>query len=696
MQQTVDVKTAADLMGLSIDAVCKQVQRCGLPAQRVNDGGRGGMGGEKLTIPVEALPAEAQLRYFEIEGKKCGMSAMDADLVSYRDKNGEDALQELLKARRMVMIAKGIRETCISGVQKKLDALAKEHSTTIRTLYRLEKRFAELGLQGLMRKPRKDSRDPRTMCNEARRRMWEQYLQPPRRTQETVLRLTLDQAKAEGKKACANCLYREGSAMRSELCADDLMHFPACDKSGSGLIVPTNRSCVSRVISQLTDAEKTYLRKGRKRWEAEHMFKIKRAKPEKVNLCWFGDHHQLDLFVVNRQGKPIRPWLTGWYDIGSGRLVGRVLSECPNSQTIATAFTNAVQRTTNSDICGLPVYVYTDNGKDYRAERFEGGKFVEVSLGDMNESVRMSTMGGNGIGIESMYSLFDVQTVHAKEYHGWAKPIERWFWTLEHRFIKELPGYCGSNPGERAENFGKTLERLHERGELLNMDELYALLINEILPMYDATPHEGYGGRTPAELYRTLPKARDEVPGGAMLAIAKEEQAKRKVGVWGIRFNNVWYWDYAMTHYTGQWVQVLYDRDELSTLSIFTVPGNGKQAKFICVAEPKEELQMVGEDAEKLKRYVTIAKIQERELRRGLISKGVRLPGKRSSGNVYLEEIDIAYAKGNVTSLEYERVWAERNAARQRKADRDEAAAGHDEASAHFRRIGKELLELIK
>ena len=695
MQQTVDVKTAAELMGISEQAIRKQIANSSLPAQHVKCK-RGGMDGEKLLIPVEALPPAAQLKWFEMLGRESGMTAMDADLVSYCELNGEDALEELLKARRMVTIAKGIRETCVSGMQKKLEALAKDNGTTLRTLYRLEKRFEESGLQGLMRKPRRDAGDPRSMCGEAKRRIWEMYLQPNRRTQETVLRLMLDQAKIEDKAACDNCRFRDGSAARAELTIDDIDHFPVCGQAGDGMIVPPNRSSVSRVIAQLTDAEKTYLRVGRKKWEADYMYKAKRTKPEQVNLCWFGDHHQMDLFVVNSQGKPIRPWLTGWYDIGSGRLVGRVLSECPNGQTIAEAFMRAVARKKNTDICGLPVYVYTDNGKDYRAERFEGGKFVDISLGDMNETVRMSTMGGNGIGVESMYSLFDVQTVHAKEYHGWAKPIERWFWTLEHRFIKELPGYCGSNPSERPENFGRTLQRLLERGELLSMDELQDRLLNEILPMYDASPNEGYGGMTPADLYRTLPKARTEVPPWSMLALAKDEQATRKVGTWGIRFNNVWYWDYELTHYTGQYVQVRYNRDCLDTLTICTNPEKGKAARFICEAEPKEELQMVGEDEEKLKRYVTIPRIQERELRQGLISKGIKLPGKRSSGNVYVEEIDIAYAKGNVTALEYERVWAERNAARARKAERDEAVAGRDEASEHFRKIGRELLKAIK
>ncbi len=695
MQASVDVGTAASLMGVTERTIQKRVAASDLPALKERGAKGGGAGGELLRIPVDALPPEAQLKYFEMAGKS-DSAAMDADLVSYREKYGDKELTHLLTRRRLVLIAKGIRENNCGDVQKRMEALAKENNTTMRTIYRWEQAYAADGLKGIMKQPRKDAGEPRTMCLEARRYIWSEFLQPNRRTQETALRKTRDRADIEGPKACENCLFREGSAARAQLSADDLPHFPACDQAGNGLIVPPNRSSVSRVIAQLTPAEKAYLREGRKKWEADFMFKNKRTKPEEVNLCWFGDHHQFDCFALNQKGKPVRPWLTAWYDIGSGQMVGHVISECPNSQTIMEAFTRAVAQKRSSNVCGLPVYVYTDNGKDYRCERFEGGRFTEVNLGDLNEKVRMSSMGADGIGTESIYSLFDVQTIHAKEYHGWAKPVERWFLTLEHRFIRELPGYCGGKPSERPENFDRTLQRLTERGELLTMDELYEKFTREMLPMYNESPHDGYGGQTPAWRYANLPKARNDVPSWSMLALAKDEQENRKVGTWGVRFKNRWYWDYELTSFTGQYVQIRYNRDCLDSLTICTIPERGKSAKFICEAEPKEELAMVNEDEEKLKRYVAIPKIQERELRQGLITKGVKMPGKRSSGNVYVDDVDVEYAKGNITQIAYDRVWIERENARKRKADRDEAVAGADEASAHFRRMGAELLKQVK
>jgi putative transposase len=677
-------------------AVRKHIESSALPAEK-QPTGRGGNSGISYRIPVAALPPEAQLVYYQEAGKsQAGDRVMDADLVTYREKYGPKALDELLRAQRMVLIAKGIRESAEGQVQKRLDALASENGTTMRTLYRWEKQFAESGLKGLMKKERKDAGQPRTMCLEARRYMWEQYLGPNRRTQEQLLRMARDKAEIEGAKACANCPFREGSQARAAMDAETLEHYPACDCAGEGMIPPSNRTSVNRIIEQLTPAEKAYMRQGRKVWEAAFMFKNQREKPNQVNLCWFGDHHQFDCFVVDTKGRAIRPWVTLWYDIGSGEPVGYCLSECPNSQTIMEAFTRAVAEKRNSPICGLPVYVYTDNGKDYRAERFEGGKFIEISLGDLNEKVRMATMGADGVGTESIYSLFDVQVVHAKEYHGWAKPVERWFRTLEDRFIREIPGYCGNSPKSRPENFDRTLKALLERGELLSMDELFARFRDEMIPMYNETAHEGYDGQTPAWRYANLPKARNEVPSWSMLALAKEDHDKRMVNPMGIRYKSSWYWDYELTQHVGEWVQIRFNRDHVESLTVCTMPAKGKPARFICEAGPKEKLQMVGEDEEKLKRYVAIPKIQERELRQGLISKGVKLPGKRSSGHVYVDEIDVKYAKGNISNLEYERMWLERENARKRRNERDEVAAGKDEGSDHFRRKGAELLELAR
>ncbi len=62
-------------------------------------------------------------------------------------------------------------------------------------------------------------------------------------------------------------------------------------------------------------------------------FKNIREKTNLVNQVWFGDHHQMDVFVIDEGGNAVRPWLTAWYDAGSGCLIGWCISTCPNSTT---------------------------------------------------------------------------------------------------------------------------------------------------------------------------------------------------------------------------------------------------------------------------------------------------------------------------------------------------------------------------
>ena len=141
----------------------------------------------------------------------------------------------------------------------------------------------------------------------------------------------------------------------------ELRFFPECDRAGSGIVVPENRSAINRVIATLTDEEKTYMRVGRQKWRADHMLKAKREKPGMINDVWFGDHGQFDCFVIDHDGHCVRPWLTGWFEAGSGSLVGWAISTNPNSRTITHAFTRAAAAKLGSSIRGVPNSVY-DHG----------------------------------------------------------------------------------------------------------------------------------------------------------------------------------------------------------------------------------------------------------------------------------------------------------------------------------------------
>lgn len=672
----ISVELAARLLGRTPRLLRQKIADGEVEAERVS-GVVGGDGGIVYRVPLDALPYEAQILYYSGMSEQAHAEA--ADLVGYKARYGEEALGELLKQQQAVLAAEGLRKAGGRGVQAELARLAEEYGTTLRTLYRWEKGYAAQGLNGLMRKGRSDAGMPRTMCLESRRQVIAEYLTPERRAQDTILRHVRQRARELGPGACEHCPYRRGSDNRDALVGTgELKHYPECDRAGQGILVPDNRSAINRVIASLSPEEKTYMRVGRKAWEAAHMVKATREKPKAVNEVWFGDHGQFDVFCIDHDGHVVRPWLTGWYDAGSGCLVGWTISTNPNSRTITQAFVRAAARKEGNHFRGVPKMVYVDNGKDYRCEALEGGTIRTRELGQLDRD----------IGSNPLYEALQVQVLHAKAYHGWVKPIERFWRTIWEGYCRELPGYCGGSPDKRPENFERTLQKLALSGQLLTLDELAYQFQNVILPAYHNEPHSGYEGRKPIDLYDLLPRARDYVPAWSVLALAMDEMEERKVSTQGIRFRGRLYWSPKLMHMVGEEVVIRYDRDNLDRLTVCTRKG-----QYICMAEPKELMRMVGEDQGKVAIHVALQKAQEQELRDAIRARGVRLPGKRASGHIYYEAVDESYqGNGNIASVAAEMAARDRAALTKGKAQQRRVESGEDRTGAMFRRMYEQMM----
>lgn len=283
------------------------------------------------------------------------------------------------------------------------------------------------------------------------------------------LRQTADEL---GDGACDCCPYCEWSDARAALRPEQLAEYPACGQAEGRMVIPANRHAVNRFVETLSAQQLTFARNGKRAWEAAYMQKAKREKPTRVNECWFGDHHKLDLFVEDENGRVVRPWMTAWMDAYSGVFVGWELSLEPNSDTVADSFARAAVYTVGSDVAGLPTTIYIDNGKDYRSTRFEGERFVESDLGRLNADFCEKA---------GMLQALGVGVIHAKPYRGWSKNVERAFGTLE-RWIREFPGWCGDSPEQRPEDNGRIIKRLQSRGELMTFETFAKQFIESVLP----------------------------------------------------------------------------------------------------------------------------------------------------------------------------------------------------------------------
>ena len=610
----------------------------------------GGNSGESYQIAVSSLPAEAQIRYLLRTGALGGQGA-EADLTAYREKYGEAGIQELLARQRAAEAGIAIRRLQKKGCVEQLKGLAAEQGTTVRSLYRWMDGYESQGLAGLMRTVvRKDTGRWRSICPAAYAYAYGLYMTQVKRKKTVVHQMVLERARKLGPEACGDCMYREGSAARAALEAQgEVNHYPPCPfPTGAGLLVPECRQTMDRILGAIPKDELTLARRGKKALKDDCMPMAIRAKPEQVNEVWFGDHHQMDCFVLDEEGKAVRPWLTMWYDAASGFPVGWVLCKKPNTQTIIAAFNNAVLYKKASPSHGLPRMVYVDNGKDYRGKLFETGYQTEVSLGRLNESIDTC----------SVLQLLHIEVTHALPYQGWSKPVERFFGTIENLYIREAPGWCGDSPEERPEDFSRQLRLMTERGQLWTMDQLFEYLRDTVFPGYWSRPHEGYGGRTPLELYESLPRAREDEPSAELLGVLKNKKQTRKIGQQGVRLNNEIYWDDAMIGHAGEEVTVLYDEEDLSTITVIL------KGRTLCEASVHERMQMVGEDPE------VVAAHQAKQ--KGYV-KGVAERIKRASRYQFALEVDEKRSRGTYTTLEYEK------AARGRKAKRAELAEPKDE-----------------
>ena len=187
------------------------------------------------------------------------------------------------------------------------------------------------------------------------------------------------------------------------------------------------------------------------------------------NDIWCSDHHRIDVFVRNSTGHVIRPWLTVFTDIRSTKIMSFIVREAdPNATVVKKCLRLGIEK------FGVPKEILTDNGKDYKAR-------------DLSLEYPLSVMNVLGIG-----------KITATPYHGQAKPVERFFRTLEERFGKMFYSYAGNDAKKRPEHMAKTIQRLEEDPNIPSMD-FYIEQLERWIEEYNNTPHygEGMDGQTP-------------------------------------------------------------------------------------------------------------------------------------------------------------------------------------------------------
>lgn len=194
------------------------------------------------------------------------------------------------------------------------------------------------------------------------------------------------------------------------------------------------------------------------------------------------DHTQLDVYVFYPgMDEPIRPWLSLAIDVYSRTVWAYFLGVSPpNDDTFAMLIRMGVLPKTNKlgielahdwPVHGLPAFIYTDNGKDFRA------RLVDIGCESQGIYVRRGP----------------VRVPNFRAY------IERIFGTINTEFVQHLPGRVFPISNEN-----RKLEYDPKKEARLTLHQLEELFVRWIVDGYHITPHKELGGATPLEKWNAL------------------------------------------------------------------------------------------------------------------------------------------------------------------------------------------------
>ena len=313
----------------------------------------------------------------------------------------------------------------------------------------------------------------------------------------------------------------------------DCIPVATCARNSEYMIRPGCEDTVCTIINRIPEQQDVLAWEGVRSWANKFHYTPAREKPSIVNQVWFSDHKKLDLMVRTRQlpdgtWEHRRPWITAILDAASDVMVSYVLSLNPNSDCIAECFARGCAFTVDTPYCGIPDYLYIDNGKDYRSKKLNG--LPNTEDGDSPLFLNKE-FGESGI-----LEWFGIKTIHALPYRGCSKTIERFWKTIDDEWIRGIPGYCGSKPEERP----FILDDQMRNNETYTFEQFADYFAETIYPAYNDF---SVTKEAPNVLYARLPKASSFVPTWRTLAVLKSVSGERVIRPKGIQYgNNKYYW----------------------------------------------------------------------------------------------------------------------------------------------------------
>ena len=308
-----------------------------------------------------------------------------------------------------------------------------------------------------------------------------------------------------------------------------------------GWALPSSRT-VRAIVAHLDPGLRTLAHEGTKAYQEAYDL-LYRREASRANEIWQADHTPLDIWLLDAQNKPRRPWLTVILDDYSRAVAGYLLSfQAPSALQTALALRGAIWRKADPHwhVCGIPDQFYTDHGSDFASQHME-----QVSA-DLKMQLIFSWPGqprGRG-------------------------RIERFYNTVNQLFLEVQPGY--HRPGAPPVTPTLTLPEFEARWRTFLLAEYHQRVHSET----GQTPHARWiaGGWLPR-----LPESLEQLD-LLLLTVAKPRRVQQD----GIRFRGLRYLDLTLAGYVGEEVTIRYDPRDMAEIRVYY------QEQFLCRAVCQE------------------------------------------------------------------------------------------------------------
>lgn len=418
-----------------------------------------------------------------------------------------DEVQQRIKIIQRLMVVRGTED--YGKVQYQA---AQTLGVSVRSVQRLVKAWQEEGIAGLSKKPRSDTGRVKISSE------WEKFIVKT---------------------------YREGNRGSCQMSPAQVFIRVKVRAQELGVTGYPSRPTVYRILVPLI--EKAQQEKRSMGWRGSRLSVRTREGTEIIiewsNQVWQCDHTRVDVLVVDQVGEGLgRPWLTTVVDSYSRCIMGIHLGfDAPSAAVVCLALRHAILPKQYSsgyelkqswDTYGLPQYLYTDGGKDFRSQHLEQ---VATELGIVMCLRRKPSDGGI---------------------------VERPFGTLNSQFFSSLPGYVNSDVLKRSPQA--------ETEACLTLAQLERLLVRHIVDHYNQMVDARMRDQSRMGRWEAGRVAQLRLMGDRDLDLCLMRRDRRIVYRSGyIQFANLTYLGEHLAAYAGESVIIRYNPCDITTVLIY-------------------------------------------------------------------------------------------------------------------------------